>query len=97
MLKPVKVATPATALTVLVPDRVPLPGFDPKATVTLPVNPGSVFPPGSVALTAMAGVIPAAAATHQFDLKLAFVQRGLGFLSEQLELMVQAIEDRCHV
>src|SRR5436190_1207598 len=39
MLSPEKVATPATAATVLVPDKVPLLGFVPIATVMFPVNP----------------------------------------------------------
>src|SRR5206468_9500723 len=39
MLSPGNFATPATAATVVVPERVPLPGFAPSATVTLPVKP----------------------------------------------------------
>src|SRR5437870_3781202 len=62
MLSPGSVATPATAATVVVPDSVPLPGFAPSATVTLPLNVGSVFPRPSCALTCTAGVIAAPAA-----------------------------------
>src|SRR5437879_11360420 len=39
MLSPEKLAPPATAATVLVPDKVPLLGFVPIATVMFPVNP----------------------------------------------------------
>src|SRR5206468_620885 len=61
MLTPGNVATPATAATVVVPERVPLPGFAPSATVTLLVQPVAVFPCPSSALTCTAGVIPAPA------------------------------------
>src|SRR5204863_8734653 len=57
MLNPEKVATPATAATVLVPDRVPVLGFVPIATVMFPVNPLAVLPPASWAVTSTAGVI----------------------------------------
>src|SRR2546422_45125 len=57
MLKPEKVATPATAATVLVPDKVPLLGFVPIATVMFPVNPVAVLPLASWAVTSTAGVI----------------------------------------
>src|SRR5437016_322184 len=59
MLSPGNVATPATAVTVVVPERVPLPGFAPSATVTLPVKPVAVFPCPSSAVTCIAGVIAA--------------------------------------
>ena len=49
-------ATPATAATVVVPERVPPPGLLPIATVTLPVN-AAVFPCASRAVTCTAGVI----------------------------------------
>src|SRR5947207_13952931 len=61
MLNPEKVAPPATAATVLVPDRVPVLGFVPIATVMFPVNPLAVLPPASWAVTSTAGVIAAAA------------------------------------
>src|SRR6266480_7006056 len=61
MLSPEKVATPATAATVLVPDRVPVPGFVPIATVMFPVNPVAVLPLPSWAVTSTAGVIAAPA------------------------------------
>src|SRR5437773_2684762 len=61
MLSPEKVATPATAATVLVPDRVPVPGFVPIATVMLPVTPVAVFPWPSWAVTWTSGVIAAPA------------------------------------
>src|SRR5256885_975378 len=44
ILRLANVATPLTAATVVVPDSAPPPGFVPMATVTLPVNVGSVFP-----------------------------------------------------
>src|SRR2546430_4469530 len=56
MLSPGNVATPATAATVVVPERVPLPGFAPSAIVTLPVKPVAVFPCPSSAVTCTAGV-----------------------------------------
>src|SRR2546430_17714928 len=61
MLSPEKVAPPATAATVLVPDRVPLLGFVPIATVMFPVNPVAVLPLPSRAVISTAGVIPAPA------------------------------------
>src|SRR5438046_9249400 len=61
MLSPEKVATPATAATVLVPDKVPVLGFVPIATVTFPVNPVAVLPFPSWAVTSTAGVIAAPA------------------------------------
>src|SRR5436190_841275 len=61
MLSPEKVATPATAATVFVPDRVPVLGFVPIATVMLPVNPVAVFPWPSWAVTWTSGVIAAPA------------------------------------
>src|SRR5207253_671794 len=61
MLSPEKVATPATAATVLVPDKVPVLGFVPIATVMLPVNPVAVLPFPSWAVTSTAGVIAVAA------------------------------------
>src|SRR5207244_13471426 len=61
MLSPGNVATPATAATAVVPERVPLPGFAPSATVTLPVKPVAVFPCPSSAVTCTAGVIAAPA------------------------------------
>src|SRR5947208_14027110 len=61
MLNPEKVATPATAATVLVPDKVPVLGFVPIATVMFPVNPLAVLPPASWAVTSTAGVLAVAA------------------------------------
>src|SRR5438034_956483 len=61
MLSPEKLATPATAATVLVPDKVPLLGFVPIATVIFPVNPVAVLPLASWAVTWTAGVIAAPA------------------------------------
>src|SRR5439155_1715068 len=61
MLSPEKLATPATAATVLVPDKVPLLGFVLIATVMFPVNPVAVLPFPSWAVTSTAGVIAAPA------------------------------------
>src|SRR5437899_11551870 len=61
MLKSAKVATPATAATVLVPDKVPVLGFVPIASVMFPVNPVAVLPLPSWAVTSTAGVIAAPA------------------------------------
>src|SRR5438552_17287332 len=61
MSSPGNVATPVTAATVVVPERVPLPGFAPSATVTLPVKPVAVLPCPSSAVTCTAGVIAAPA------------------------------------
>src|SRR5437016_12484318 len=61
MLSPGNVATPATAATVLVPDKVPVLGFVPIATVMFPVNPLAVLPLASWAVTWTAGVIAAPA------------------------------------
>src|SRR5437762_2871141 len=61
MFSPENVATPATAATVFVPDKVPLLGFVPIATVIFPVNPVAVFPLASWAVTSTAGVMLAPA------------------------------------
>src|SRR5512143_2676450 len=61
MLKSLYVATPATAVTVLVPDRIPLLGLVPMAMVTLPVKLVAVFPATSCAATFTAGVMVAVA------------------------------------
>src|SRR5437016_1755235 len=61
MLSPGNVATPATAATVLVPDKVPVLGLVPIATVMFPVNPLAVLPLASWAVTWTAGVIAAPA------------------------------------
>src|SRR5437764_14537464 len=55
------VATPLTAATGPPPVRVPPLGFVPIASVTLPVNPVTVFPAASSAATFPAGVIAAPA------------------------------------
>src|SRR5207249_7487029 len=60
-LRSENVATPATAATLVVPASVPLPGFAPSATVTVPVQPVAVFPCASCAATCTAGVIAAPA------------------------------------
>src|SRR6266550_5898540 len=57
ILRPENAATPATAVTLVVPERVPLPGFAPVATVTLPANPAAVLPWASRAVICTAGVI----------------------------------------
>src|SRR2546427_38085 len=61
MLRLPYVTTPATAATLIVPDREPPPGFAPIATVTVPVNPVAVFPCVSRAVPGAAGVIAAPA------------------------------------
>ncbi len=61
MLSVEKVATPATAATVAVPERAPPAGFVPIATVTSPVKPGTGFPPASNAVSRTAGAIAAPA------------------------------------
>src|SRR5512135_3446095 len=64
MLRPEKVATPATAAAVAVPRStapvVPVP--DVIATVTFPAKPVAVLPKPSLAITTTAGVIDAPAA-----------------------------------
>src|SRR5207247_10039885 len=57
MLRVENVATPATAATVAVPDKVPSPGLVPSAAVTLPLNPVAVLPSASNADTCTAGAI----------------------------------------
>src|SRR6266581_358875 len=61
MLNPEKVATPATAAWVSVPESAPLLGFVPIATVTFAVNPLAVLPLPSWAVIWTAGVISAPA------------------------------------
>src|SRR5579862_6283949 len=52
-----KVATPATAVTVSVPERAAPVGFVAKPIVTLPVKVGTTFPNASCAVTWIGGVI----------------------------------------
>src|SRR5436190_173299 len=61
MLRLAKLATPLTAVTVVVPDRVPPLGFVPRATATDPANPVARFPCASRAATCTAGLIVRAA------------------------------------
>ena len=60
-LRSPKLATPFTAVTVVVPLSVLPPGLLPNATVTLPVKPGTAFPAGSSAVTCTAGLMIAPA------------------------------------
>src|SRR2546427_7068096 len=62
MLSDAKVATPATAATVVVPPSVPPPGLLPIASVTLPANPVATLPNASRAVTSTAGVMVTPAA-----------------------------------
>ena len=62
MLKVENVATPLTAATLVVPDRVAPPGFTPSATVTVPVKSVATLPWASRAVTCTAGVSVAPAA-----------------------------------
>ena len=64
MLNLEKVATPATAATVVVPEMVPPAWFVPIATVTVPVKVGTRLPLTSSAVTSTGGAMcaPAAAA-----------------------------------
>src|SRR5437879_1075176 len=61
MLNPGNAATPLTAATVVVPARVPPPGFEPIATVTFPEKAVTVFPCASSPVTCTAGAITAPA------------------------------------
>src|SRR5437764_10682203 len=62
MLRFAKVATPLTAVPVVVPARVPLAGLVPMATVMLVVAVVTVLPWASWTVTCTAGVIAAPAA-----------------------------------
>ena len=53
------VATPPTALTTVVPERVPGAGLPPSATVTVSVNPSRRLPTESCAATSTGGVMAA--------------------------------------
>src|SRR5437773_1869253 len=57
MLNVENVATPFTAVTLVVPDSVPPPGFAPSATVIDPVKPVTTFPASSSADTRTAGIV----------------------------------------
>src|SRR6266550_8311157 len=57
MLNVENVATPLTAVTLVVPDSVPPLGFDPSATVIDPVKPVTTFPASSSAETRTAGIV----------------------------------------
>ena len=61
ILRLLKVATPLTALTVLVPASVPLEGLVPIATVIDALELVTVLPPASWTATVTAGLIDAAA------------------------------------
>ncbi len=61
MLRFAKLATPPTAVTIVVPASVPPPAFVPIATVMLPANPVARLPLWSSAVTCTAGVIVAPA------------------------------------
>ena len=50
-VSPLKLATPATALTVSVPPERALPGLVARATVSLPLKPVARFPSASSAVT----------------------------------------------
>ena len=56
-VRSLKVATPFTAATVVVPPRVLPPGLLPNPIVTSPVNVGTGLPAGSSAVTCTAGAI----------------------------------------
>src|SRR5437879_12273719 len=62
MRRPGYVGDSASAVSAVDPERVPLPGFAPCATVTLPAKPVAVFPCPSSAVTCTAGVMDAPAA-----------------------------------
>src|SRR2546425_10022127 len=64
MLRSWKVATPATAATVVVPGRAPPPGLGSTATVPLPETVSTAFPSASRATTGTAGVMVAPAVGH---------------------------------
>ena len=69
-----KVATPFTAFTGVVPLSVPPPGFVPMATVIEAVLEVTTFPPASSTLTATAGVIEDPAAVFVgWTVKASFV------------------------
>src|SRR5207249_11255384 len=57
MLNVENVATPLTAFTLVVPERVPPLGFVPIATVIRPVYPVTVFPDASRAVTRTDGIV----------------------------------------
>src|SRR5205823_232238 len=56
MRRSAKVATPATAFTLRVPDNGPPPGFAPRATVIAPVKPGTTLPRSEERRAGKAGV-----------------------------------------
>src|SRR2546426_6641294 len=56
MVRPEKLAMPATAVCVAVPDSVPPPALFPMASVTFAANPVAVLPKLSRAVTWIAGV-----------------------------------------
>ena len=62
-----KVATPATAAMVSVPERVPVPGLAPMATVTLAVELVTVFAKASCTATRTAGAMATPAQGYQLE------------------------------
>src|SRR5437867_890688 len=64
MLRSLKVATPASVGTVVVPERVPPPGFFAIVTLTLPAKLSTAFPSESRATTGIGGAIIAPAIGH---------------------------------
>src|SRR2546427_5621797 len=87
MLSPGNGASPATGATAFAPQRFPLPGFAPSATVTLPAKPVAVFPCPSSAVTCTAGVIAAPATVLLgWTLKLSCVAAPAGMLNGEDEV-----------
>src|SRR2546427_454408 len=98
MLRSEKVATPLTAATVVVPERVPLAGLVPIATVMLVVAVVTVLPWASWTATCTAGVIAApAAALLGCTVKASFAAAPTLMLNAVLVAPVRPVADAASV
>src|SRR5205809_767302 len=98
MLRSEKVATPLTAATVVVPERVPLAGLVPIATVVLVVAVVTLLPWASWTATCTAGVIAApAAALLGCTVKTSFAAAPAPLLSSLLRRSAGLVADAVSV
>src|SRR5213594_4104964 len=98
MLRFAKVATPLTAATVVVPERIPLAGLVPIATVMLVVAVVTVLPWASWTATCTAGVFAApAAALLGCTMKASFAGAPAPTLNALLVALVKPVADAVSV
>src|SRR2546430_17236145 len=84
MVRPEKLATPATAACVGDPDSVPPPALLPMASVTFAANPVAVLPKLSRAVTCMAGIAAPAGVFPGWPVKTSRFATAGGVVNEVL-------------